>query len=256
MKKRIFQFVLVFNLSILFSTQAFSAMWDTVKVSCPICEQSNEFMKVSSYGNYVYSMPSRFQYIFWPATDDYSVYCCKKCHYAAFMWDFDSLAIKKNKIDTIRAMLKTIKYPDENIDYSSVTPVKLDIAEKVYSLLDMDDYSWCFFYRVKGYFYGESNQFIEADIARRLAHNLAVKMFNDDKTPGSHKEYMLIAGAMKYFLLDNKGALSDLQLALGLKYSSNPPDEKKDKDYDDYLTALLNEYITLIKSPPPQEEKK
>jgi len=62
-----------------------------VKVKCPVCGAVNDFHAYASWGSYVYSWPSKFQMVFWPHTYSSSLYICRECHYAAWMWDFKNL---------------------------------------------------------------------------------------------------------------------------------------------------------------------
>jgi len=65
--------------------------WTPSEVTCPICHTKNKFRTIMSYGSYVYGWPSKFQMVYWPSTDESSVYTCKECHLSAFMWDFEKI---------------------------------------------------------------------------------------------------------------------------------------------------------------------
>ena len=85
--------ILVFSLNVNATT------WGPAKHKCPICNKTSVFQEVMSYGGYIYQWPSKFQYVYWPLTDNPSVYCCPNCFFSTYMWDFDS--IPNNKLDTI-----------------------------------------------------------------------------------------------------------------------------------------------------------
>src|SRR4029077_13749626 len=62
--------------------------WGPVEVECPVCHTKNTFNSWMSYGSYVYGWPSKFQNIYWPATDSNSLHTCKHCYLTLFMGDY------------------------------------------------------------------------------------------------------------------------------------------------------------------------
>src|SRR4029079_18355127 len=78
---------------------AHATTWVDADVKCPICGTTNQFRQVASYGNYIYSWPSKYQLVFWPQTDGQSLYSCKKCGLSLFMWDFEALTKETANFD-------------------------------------------------------------------------------------------------------------------------------------------------------------
>ncbi len=68
---------------------ALATTWLPKEVTCPVCGAVNTFQIPGSYGSYVYQEPSKYQYVFWPATTDKFLYTCKQCRYTAYMGDFE-----------------------------------------------------------------------------------------------------------------------------------------------------------------------
>jgi uncharacterized protein (DUF2225 family) len=118
--------------------------WAPKEVVCPICKTRNVFKTVASAGGYIYNWPSKYQYIFWPATDRAVVYCCRKCRLSAFMWDFER--IPDGKLDDVRRALEGARIEGTYDDYLKIPmSERLQIAEKVYAALERDERSWCEF---------------------------------------------------------------------------------------------------------------
>jgi len=252
------------------SGAALSTTWSPHKVKCPLCGAENEFQAIMSYGSYIYSWPSKFQLIFWPLTDRNAVYTCKKCRLSTFMFDFAKLP--KEKHEAVKNALKDVKFDKEYASYSEIPMTqRLKVAEKVYAQLDKDDEFWCRFYRVLAYHFDDERSQAkedkarealqkEADAARRKAVEFAEKLLAAKDRADQRKESLLIRGAMRHFLRDDKAALADFEEAAKLTYrnkafaeSGNPDAEK---NADNYLSGLLKEYTELLtkKQPLPSDD--
>jgi uncharacterized protein (DUF2225 family) len=218
-----------------------------------------------SYGNYIYQFPSKYQLIFWPHTDSQSWYSCKKCHFSAFMGDFNS--VPKEKIAELQKMLEGVSLPaQKGRDYEQnrqIAPYlgiavsdRLSVVEKVDRILGRtgDDY-WSHFYRVLAYHFAAEQKQAEADEARRKALAITARLLGDKANDGRRKELLYISGAMQHFLRDDTMALKDFEAAKKLKYSDTALKAEQNKNYDDYLSHLINEYIDMIhKGKGPREQ--
>jgi uncharacterized protein (DUF2225 family) len=233
-----------------FSTTAFATTWVEQEFTCPLCATKNTFRVIASYGSYIYSWPSKYQLIYWPVTDENSVYCCKKCHLSMFMWDYEKL--DKDKIPAIKTLLQGVKLKTPANDYAKIPmSERLEIAEKVYGGLNKEEAFWCRFYRILGYHHAAEKNPTKADESRKKALQLAQKMLNDKAVAPPAKELWVIAGAMKHFLRDDDGAIADLNQALNTKYQNKELDEEKNNNGEQNLNALVKEYIEQIKGPKP-----
>ena len=221
--------------------------WAPQTVKCPICGTPNKFVEIMSYGSYIYRWPSKFQYVFWPRTESASMYSCSSCRLTCFMWDFRS--IPEDKREAIRKKLEGVTFDKKYADYRRIPmSQKLTVAEKVYSLLDKDDRFWCDFHRIKGYHLVKEKKPKEAADARKKSLALAEKLLKDKKLAGQKKELLLISGAMRHCIDDNKGALRDFNEALKLTYKNDKIKKENAEGLDKYLTGLLKEYIARIES--------
>lgn len=235
---------------------AAATTWFPKEFECPVCRAKNTFLVVGSYGSYIYHWESKFQYIFWPYTDSPVLYSCKKCRLTTFMWDFEG--VPKEKHAALRKALEDVKldYAGERrsghyeaAEYLRIPMTqRLAAASKVYEVLGRDDEFWGEFYRTLGYHFEAEKKQAEADAARRKALAVAEKMLADKSRAESRKELLFIAGAMRYFLRDEAGALKDFREALTLKYQNSKLEKAKAEGYDAYLTGLLNEYVEKLGS--------
>jgi uncharacterized protein (DUF2225 family) len=233
-------------------------MWSPAEIECPICHTKNVFMVWDSYGSYIYQFPSKYQLVFWPFIDGQSWYSCKKCRYTAFMGDFEN--VPKDKIDELRKMLEGVTLPaqptrseaDSRLrpPYLEIpTSQRLLVVEKVKRLLGetSDDY-WNHFYRVVGYHLDEETKKTEADEARTKSLAITERLLADKANDGRRKELLYIAGAMRHFLGDDKAALKNFEEAGTLSYSMKDLPPEQNKNYNEYLSSVIKEYIKLLHS--------
>jgi len=239
-------FAFVFGLFILQIFNVNRTTWFPAKHTCPICNHENEFQEIGSYGGYIYHWPSKYQYIYWPLTDLPSVYCCTKCYYSTYMWDFDS--VPNNKIDTIKAFLSTVKFDKKYKDYMDISMVKrLEIAENIYNILGRDIEFWCQFYRVIAYNYDKGKNETRAKESRQISLKLARNMLTDSLYTGQEKEILYIIAAMHNFTGQKDSALIYLDKAGLLAFKNKNWEEERVKELDDYFTELIAQYKEFIR---------
>ncbi|HEX8351964.1 MAG TPA: hypothetical protein VF611_03510 [Pyrinomonadaceae bacterium] len=253
MKAKLALCVLAAALACASPARAAATTWFPQEFSCPACKTKNTFLVVASYGSYIYDWPSKYEFVFWPLTDSASVYTCKRCRLSAFMWDFE--ATPKEKHAEILKRLEGFRLDHvgppvehyEGVEYTRIPMTRrLLAAEQTYQVLGRDDDFWCRFYRTLGHHHEAEKNRPQADEARRKALSIAERMLADKSRAGGRKELLLISGAMRHFLKDDPGALKDFREAQGLRYVSKEAEEEKSKNYDEYLTALLGEYVEML----------
>lgn len=241
MSKIFFILCLLFSLTIRIN----ATTWFPAKHTCPICKHEGEYQEIGSYGGYIYQWPSKYQYIYWPLTDFQSVYCCTKCHFSTYMWDFDSVDV--SKIDTLKSFLTTVHLDKKYRDYLEIPMItRLEIAEKVYKILGKDTEFWCKFYRVIGYHYEYDKNTTKAKEARLTALGLAKQMLLDVNYSGQEKEVLFIIAAMHNFTGQKDSALVYLDQAALKTYENKTWEEENAKGLDEYLTALIKNYKEFI----------
>jgi hypothetical protein len=216
-----------------------------VKVKCPICATENDFLEYASWGSYVYQYPSKFQLVFWPYTDSATVYSCKKCYLSLFMWDFKDFP--KDKIENTKNLLEGVKLTGKYKSYMDI-PVseKLQVAEKIYREMNRDDEFWSHFYRVLGYHFAQEKKPEQARLARLHSLEITLRMIADPANEARKKELLFVAASMNHFTGDDASALQRLKAASDLKYHDAKSDEERSKDFDEYLSTLIKEFIPAI----------
>jgi hypothetical protein len=219
-----------------------------------------------SFGNYIYQFPSKYQLVFWPNTDSQSWYSCKKCRYTNFMGAFKD--VPKDKIADLRKMLEGVSLPEQktlSTEQNPHHPPYLDIptsqrllvVEKVNRFLGQtgDDY-WNHFYRVLGYHFDAEKKPAEADEARRKSLAITQRQLADKANEGRRKELLYLSGAMRHFLRDDAAALKDFEEAEKLKFSDKDLKPEQSKNFDNYLSTVIKEYIEMLrKGKGPRELK-
>ena len=240
--------VIIFIWGLLFTLTfaANSTTWSPIECTCPICKHKHEYQEVSSYGGYVYNWSSKFQYVYWPLTDSYSVYSCPKCHFSTYMWDFHK--VPEDKIALIKEYLATVTIDNKYEDYDYIPITKrLEIAENVYKILERDNKFWCEFYRLIGYHYDQEKNATKAKLSRVIALNIANKMLLNPSNEGQKKELLYIVAAMNNYINKKDCALFYLDKASTLTYQNNRLKKDESKGLDEYLTDLIEQYKELIK---------
>jgi hypothetical protein len=236
----------------LFSAVSLLAItYGEVEAKCPLDGTTNKFQRWASYGSYVYQYPSKYQFLFFPYTSSYHVWSCHKCRFTAFPSDFEKLP--REKVESVRQSLAALKLePEPTKDYRDV-PVseRMTIAETVYRTLGASDSSWCFFYRLQGYFFEQEDKPEQAAEARRKALELAEQMAVSEEHKGVRKQLLYIAGAMHYFLGEPEAALGRFREALPLQIVEPGSTPEESSGQDRYLTNLIKEFIAKIEKGEP-----
>ena len=221
--------------------------WTPVKIKCPYCGTKSVYYKVNSYGPYIYDYPSKYEYIFWPYIDGKVLYCCRKCWFTSFAWDFFS--IPGGAREDIKRILSKMAVFETNGDYDIIPMYyRMEIAENIYKLYEKDDEFWCHFYRVEGYHLANEGKIAEAAEARSKALQYTVKMIADPSNAGIGKELYYIKGAMQYLLADTEKALATFKLARQMKYYNVDADSNRLENVNKYLDDLIDHYIEKIES--------
>lgn len=247
--KKLFRLVPALALVLVFygGATASAITWFPQEFTCPVDNEKNTFLVVGSYGSYIYSYPSKYQWLFFPQTDSPTYYTCKKCHLTTYMWDFDKLP--KDKLNDIKKALAGVKVSRQFKEYTEL-PVteRLEIMEKVYTALGKNESWWENFYRVKGYHYHAEGKPEKAAEARRKSLALVRRELANEKSEAPKKLLLYVSAAMNHFLNDDKAALEDLQKALTTKYQNKSEKPEEVKNAEEGLNERIRDYIEKINS--------
>jgi hypothetical protein len=252
MRMKLFAILLIVSTLCIAVESSFAITTVPVDVVCPICKTKNTFMTYASSGSYVYWWPSRFQYVFWPATYSTSLYQCKHCHLTLWMWDFEKLT--PEQIERLRKSVSALTVEPTNKDYHRLPMTdRLAIAEKLYRVLrnkpESEDLNfWSDFYRTQAYHFARENHPDMARQARLNALAAVQGLIKDEKSAPQLKQNLVISAAMKHFVGDDVGAMADLESAEGLKFSDPDIPKENSEGFDEYLSKLISDYKTGIKA--------
>ena len=226
---------------------ALAITWFDQEFTCPIDNEKNTFKVWASYGSYVYSYPSKYQWLFFQWTDSPAYYTCKKCHFSTFLGEFDK--VPKDKIPEIKKILASVKVSKNFKNYMEL-PVseRMDIMEKVYTVWGKNEEWWENFYRLKGYHNGKEGNAAKALEARKKSLEMIQKELTKPNTEAPKKILLYVSAAMKHFSNDDKGALEDLQKALATKYEEKDAKPEDLKNAEEGLNERIRDYIEKIKS--------
>lgn len=225
---------------------ALPSTWVDVELTCPVCGTVNTFRVPASFGTYVYQDPSRFQYVFWPATTDSFLYTCRSCHLTCYMHDFAE--IPADKITPLAAMLdREAAIEGAVVPYYEIPMVtRFSIAREVYEVLERDEEFWCEFDRIAGFHFAESGRASEAHRARASALARA-EILLERSSESQRKEMLVIVGAMRFFTGDVSGARDAFDRAEPLVYGDP---ERDARALDDYLSQLIQDFRADVLSSP------
>lgn len=243
--KRTLHLFFIATIMVVSVSSASATTWFDKEFVCPIDQQKNTFKVVGSYGSYIYSYPSKYQWLFFPRTDSPTFYICSKCHFAAYMWDFDKLP--KEKIADVKKVLATIQAPKEFKNYLEV-PVteRLAIIEKINTVMDRDDEWWELQHRVMGYHFDAAGKAELATAERKKSLELLTSIIKAGKSEMPLKLLLYISGAMRHFTGDDKGAVEDLKKALATKYAEKGAKAEDLKNGEEGLNERIDDYILQI----------
>ncbi|QEC68895.1 DUF2225 domain-containing protein [Panacibacter ginsenosidivorans] len=242
MRPFLFKAVSIFFLSTFF-INANATTWGSVEVKCPLCNTVNTFQEVMSYGSYIYSWPSKYQLIYWPATDTRFLYSCKHCYYTAMMSDFDS--VHADKKEALIKMLKDVKIDQKKNYYDIPMSERFVVAEKVYQIKEQSPHEWCFFYRVMGYHMMGENKPELAKDSRQKAIEFAKQVLADTSLENK-KYYTLMLGCMSYFTGNNDSSKEKLNEALAITFVNKEWSKEDQHAQNEYYDQIAKDILDKI----------
>lgn len=237
--------VLIFSALLFLAFNASSTTWFPKKMACPLCQDSSTYQVIGSYGSYIYHWPSKNQLIYWPLIESPSIYSCPHCAFTVYMWDFDT--VPEQHVDKLKQILQPYAGVGATDNYQRV-PVtdRLEIAEKVYTVLGRDKEFWCRFYRVMGYHYDAASEKENADDVRLKALELARELLSDTACAGEEKELYFIMASMYRFTGSPDSSMVYLEKAKKCTYSCRELEDDQNTNKDNYLSKLISDNIEIV----------
>lgn len=237
-------FLLLFIFSSLFLNAQIE--WKKEKLKCPLCRHEQYFY-VPVHNVASMNIEAQYQFVLFPYTEHQAVFSCIKCNYSALMDDFfnmDTSFIEKIKdIDISGLAVGRFKsYLD--IDVTD----RLLIAELIYQNKGLDAEFWCRFYRICAYHFEHQDYFVEAQDYRKKALKLSQEMLNDrNYAEGREKEFLLISGAMFYFLNEVDSAYAYVREASMRSYTGNSRKTENVRAKEILLTQISQQFSVYLR---------
>jgi hypothetical protein len=231
--------LIALTLLVALAAPARATTWGEVTKECPLCDRQSTLQAPMSSGSYIYRWPSRFQVVFWPATDERSVYSCGACRFTCLMWDWDR-AIPQEQAQAVRAALADIAFSVTDRGYRGIPVLeRLRAAAKVYDVVGQDGEQSCQLQRIIAYHAAKQGEREEAVAARRRALAIADELLATPERAGRAKELQVIAACMLRLLGDPDGARARLELAAPLHITAGAEDPEGVTAYFDELIVAL-----------------
>ena len=215
----------------------------TKSVKCPACNTINRFQSHLRFNHDPFFGITKYHYFSQDYTENQIIYCCKKCHFSAFFWDFEKIPYRKAR--KIRKKIKDITSDISFVDYQSIPFLKrLQISEKVYENLEKDNFFWCTFYRIMSWHYRQNEMLIDAFHYRNKALKKVKLMLI--KSQGIQKELLMISGILHFFWGDDKKALNDFTSALQFPYYKKGISAKNLIRKEIKLDKMIHDFIIKL----------
>jgi hypothetical protein len=176
----------------------------------------------SSYGGYIYSYPSRFDFVFWPNTDANSIWYCEQSGFMAFMSGFDQVGEAEKP--------RIYNYINEHSFNPDDLLSKLAYLEGLYAVRDLNDEYRNILLRIFARYHQEAGFYEEANEYRKKALRQIESDLEKELRPELTAEYLYLAA-------NYHRQFGDLPLS------------------DEYLLRL-DQQLELIKSDALQDFKK
>lgn len=161
------------------------------ELTCAICGTKNKVFVMRSAGSLACgAREGDFDVVPCPIEYAYRMWSCTKCGYASYQHD---ASVPPQKVDPIRRFLAEAR---KSIPASPRTTDRFDVAEGIYRILGRDDRFWSEFYRVAAFFAAEDGRGARARELRTKALAVTEKLLADPRHAATHKEHLLVAGAM------------------------------------------------------------
>jgi hypothetical protein len=233
----------LFFLTTLFAINVFATSWVDIKVDDPILKgKTCKVNKPSSYGSYIYEMPSKYDQVFWPYSDLNNIWFCKSSGYVSFMNDFDELnEFEKHKIENYLINNK-LKNPSGS--------ELLRVLEDLYALRDIDAESRNMHMRA----YARLHQSLgNIDMANKYRKNAYIQIkasLQGNLFIYKRLEYLYLAtNYTRYF----EGLNESHSYYEQLVYEINSLTDDESKGYGEYLKKLVldSQYIVAGKNFDP-----
>ncbi|MEQ1594997.1 MAG: hypothetical protein ABL985_07850 [Casimicrobium sp.] len=212
------------------SAFADATTWGTTVVKDPLdSSKTCAVSMVNSYGSYIYQWPSKYDQVFFPFTDEASIWYCETSGFVALIGDMESLS--KEEIASITSALKRESRPTSFRD-------KVVLLERIYKLREKDRRFRNRLLRILARWHQDLDDMPKASELRKAAFHDIVDQLTG-KLPTEQKlEYLYLAANYTRYFGDISTSDKYLSELAGAISSSS---DAKLSDYASYLKKLANE---------------
>lgn len=236
-------------LLLLISLSVHATSWTAITVADPIKPGSVCAVNtITSYGDYVYDWPSKYDQIFFPFTSSLAIWYCRDSGFISFMGDFEQLtAAEKNAIANY--LSSTAQATPQNL------LAKLELLENIYAFRSLPPEAKNHNKRVLAYLYEQINDFEKANNLRSSALQQIYQLLNTDISGYSRLQYLYVAANYERQL--GQASRSD-EMVSKLFHEINKLQEDKLKHFAEFLHKLAAETPSILpggKLAPSNEDK-
>ena len=173
------------GLSAIFA-QTHAASFSRIEVNDPIVEGAAcQVDTAQTYGSYIFELPSRFDQVFWPVTDERGLWFCETSGFVGINHDFDDLS--DEEITQIRAYLA------EHYRGDSSMLKKLRLLDAIYEMREKPDEFRVQLWRLLAWHYERMGDFTDARYYRQRALIGMRSALNGELDPRTRAEYLFVA---------------------------------------------------------------
>lgn len=205
--------------------------WSQTEVDDPIVKDAKcTVAGPASYGSYIYGWPSKYDQVFWPATEEGGIWFCSESGFTAFLGDFDDISDAQRA--SIAAYLATAYARSDAVSHRK----KLELLEGCYALRAGSTEQRLKMLRALAYQYEELGDQASADSRRRTILALVLAALDTELKHAQRLEYLFVAAAYQREFGQTEASDASLtQLRAQLEKSDN----KDLANYVEYLRELM-----------------
>jgi len=167
----------------------YATKFKEITVDDPFSNNTCPAAEILSYGSYIYNAASKFDGVFWPATEKSWLWLCPESGYSALGNDFGELSDAEHvAIGEFLAQNYDPKKPPTD-------PIsRLSWMEEIYRLRDKDAKFWAYFYRLQAYWHDREKKPAAAMEYRRMALPLMKQLLRGLPAGQARIQCLFLAG--------------------------------------------------------------
>lgn len=217
---------------VLFIATALATQISPDEVDDPFSDGKCPGQAILSFGSYIYDAPSKFDGVYWPATDSRWLWLCPQSGYASLGSDFEEISASEH--EKIAEFLRTSYVRDSPpVEYLD----RLTWAEQIYRLRDKDEAFWAYFYRLSAYWHDQETDAAGAMTYRRKALPILERLA-ESLPPGVDRiQHLFLAGEYHRRLGNTDRAMEYFARARTVEWTDDDGERQVGHEYFNELIA-------------------